>query len=104
MNKLCCWPFCFPNLFLSKANFYQNRKVLIQDYQFSITCDFWVGRLADEPVSSRVEREETDVKLGQELEQGNEEEVAGKEELELVEMMEGRHLELLERRSSRKDY
>ena len=44
------------------------------------------------------------MELGQELEQGNEEEVAGKEELELVEMMEERHLELLERRSSRKDY
>ena len=66
--------------------------------------DWPACKLADEPVSSRVEQEETDVEFGQELEQGNAEEVAGKEELELVEMMEERHLELLERRSSRKDY
>ena len=44
-----CWGF--------GVNFYQ--QVFIQDYQFSITCEPWIGRLAEVPVYGRVEREET---------------------------------------------
>ena len=34
-------------------------RVLILKDQFSITCELWSGRLAEEPLFSRVEWEET---------------------------------------------
>ena len=40
------------------GEFLRKVRVFICKDQISITCALWIGRLADEPVFSRVEREE----------------------------------------------